>query len=117
VSIIFGVRADPGYVIPPIAIFAYLAVIVLIIFLISVFLSWLVRTILNKFVEVRREKSWLQSFVLFLFFGVYIWVEKFNGFFFGSLESEKEAVFYWVGLILSLILGGVLGYFLSPKQK
>lgn len=112
------VSAD-GHTIPPIAVYGAIAGFLFGGLAISFVISFLLRTILEIILAEKRKHIWWMVLLTFLFPSLVIFAEEEYQLLYQielNYSYELRRTFYWFLLILSLLLGFIIGFLSTPKK-
>ncbi len=117
----FPALAD-GPVIPMEAVIISIVMVVLGGFALSMLLAFLVKLVLQKVRNEKRNKIWIMSLTTFLAAALFwYWEEEYDWMYYSNVEIdygyETRVRLYNVLFGLSALLGSVVGYFFTPKKK
>lgn len=117
----FPALAD-GPIIPVEAVVISVILVVLGGFGLSMILAFLVKLVLQKVRNEKRNKIWIMSLTTFLATTLFwYWEEEYDWMYYSNVEIdygyETRVRLYNVLFLLSALFGAIVGYFFTPKKK
>ena len=117
----FPALAD-GPIIPIEAVFISIVLVVLSGFGLSMLIALLVKLVLQKVRNEKRNKIWIMSLTTFLAATLFwYWEEEYDWMYYSNVEIdygyEMRVRLYTVLFSLSAFFGAIVGYFFTPKKK
>ena len=111
-----------GSVIPMEAVVVSVILVVLCGFGLSMLLAFLVKLVLQKLRNEKRNKIWIMSLTTFLAATLFwYWEEEYDWMYYSNVEIdygyETRVRLYNILFILSGLFGAIVGYFFTPKKK
>ena len=117
----FPALAD-GSIIPVEAVVISVVLVVLVGFGLSMLFAFLVKLVLQKVRNEKRNKIWIMSLTTFLATTLFwYWEEEYDWIYYSNVEIdygyETRVRLYNVLFLLSALFGAIVGYFFTPKKK
>jgi hypothetical protein len=117
----FPALAD-GPIIPVEAVVLSIVFLVLGAFGLSMLFAFLVKFVLQKLRNEKRNKIWIMSLTTFLAATLFwYWEEEYDWMYYSNVEIdygyEMRVRLYTVLFSLSAFFGAIVGYFFTPKKK
>jgi amino acid transporter len=117
----FPALAD-GSIIPVEAVVISVVLVVLGGFGLSMLFAFLVKLVLQKVRNEKRNKIWIMSLTTFLAATLFwYWEEEYDWMYYSNVEIdygyEARVRLYNILFVLSAFLGAIVGYFFTPKKK
>lgn len=117
----FPALAD-GPIIPVEAVVISFILLVLGGFGLSMILAFLVKLVLQKVRNEKRNKIWIMSLTTFLATTLFwYWEEEYDWIYYSNVEIdygyETRVRLYSVLFLLSALFGAIVGYFFTPNKK
>lgn len=117
----FPALAD-GHIIPVEAVIISVVLLVLGGFGVSMLFAFLVKLVLQKVRNEKRNKIWIMSLTTFLAATLFwYWEEEYDWMYYSNVEInygyETRVRLYKVLFLLSALFGAIVGYFFTPKKK
>ena len=111
-----------GPIIPVEALVISVILLVLGGFGISMILAFIVKLVLQKVRNEKRNKIWIMSLTTFLATTLFwYWEEEYDWIYYSNVEIdygyETRVRLYNVLFLLSALFGAIVGYFFTPKKK
>ncbi|MDF3028208.1 MAG: hypothetical protein K0S23_2515 [Fluviicola sp.] len=78
--------------------------------------AWIVKRIVEQFTKRKRRHIWFQTTFMYLFLALFLYLED-SKHILDNFTDETRMNFYWTLFFLSLTLGCVIGYLITPKKK
>lgn len=121
ILIAFPALAD-GHIIPVEAVIISVVLLVLGGFGVSMLFAFLVKLVLQKVRNEKRNKIWVMSLTTFLAATLFwYWEEEYDWMYYSNVEInygyETRVRLYKVLFLLSALFGAIVGYFFTPKKK
>jgi amino acid transporter len=121
VLLAFPALAD-GHIIPVEAVVISIVLLVLGGFGLSLLFAFLVKLVLQKVRNEKRNKIWIMSLTTFLAATLFwYWEEEYDWMYYSNVEIdygyETRVRLYEVLFLLSALFGAIVGYFFTPKKK
>jgi hypothetical protein len=117
----FPALAD-GPIIPVEAVVLSIVLVVLGGFGLSMLIAFLVKLVLQKVRNEKRNKIWIMSLHTFMAATLFwYWEEEYDWMYYSNVEIdygyETRVRLYMVLFLLSTLFGAIVGYFFTPKKK
>lgn len=74
------------------------------------------KLIVEEFTQSRRRHIWFQTILMYLFLALFLYLED-SRHILDDFSDESRMKTYWTFFFLSIVLGCVLGYWVTPKKK
>jgi amino acid transporter len=121
ILIAFPALAD-GHIIPVEAVIISVVLLVIGGFGVSMLFAFLVKLVLQKVRNEKRNKIWVMSLTTFLAATLFwYWEEEYDWMYYSNVEInygyETRVRLYKVLFLLSALFGAIVGYFFTPKKK
>ena len=74
------------------------------------------KRIVEEFTRHKRRHIWFQTIGMYLFLATFLYLEDAQHIL-SDYEDQNRMTIYWTGFSLSLALGCITGYWITPKRK
>lgn len=79
-------------------------------------LALIVKRIIEEFTKQKRRHIWFQTILMYLFLALFLYLED-SEHILSDFNDETRMNLYWTLFFLSLTLGCVIGYLITPEKK
>ena len=80
------------------------------------FVAWIFKGIVEEFTKSKRRHIWFQTILMYLFLAFFLYLEDAR-YILSDYEDQNRTNYYWTFFFLSIALGCILGYRITPKRK